>query len=124
MKFGQLLVLGSGCILVSNIYSSRENLPNDHLTRSRSRVPIMPEVGYSTSMLDDVMEFLEGSRRCGFVQDVSAFRNVKRMAPSEEHFTEHNPSVTIYVNDDEWCLSLILSTKLGDCRRSVFLAEK
>jgi len=35
-------------------------------------------------------------------KDVSAIEMLHEWKRLKEHFTEHNPSVTIYVNDDEW----------------------
>ncbi len=67
-------------------------------------VPIHPEVGYSTSNASTmVMEFpCKAPEGAVVSKDVNAIEMLNEWKRLKKHFTEHNPSVTIYVNDSEW----------------------
>jgi len=67
-------------------------------------VPVLPEVGYSSSTATTlVMEFPVKAPDTAIVaKDVSAIEMLTEWKRLKEHFTEHNPSVTIYAGDDEW----------------------
>jgi len=67
-------------------------------------VPYHPEVGQSkedanTYVLEFPMKSPEGSI---FKDDVSAIDQLEHWKMVKENYTEHNPSVTISVGDDEW----------------------
>lgn len=105
---GQLLYVGSGMHPWYAKYFIRRvrisvtdpmlKLVKDH------GVPVFPEVGYSTSnAMTMVMEFpMKAPDGAVTVKDVTALDMLKEWKRLKEHFTEHNPSVTVYVNDDEW----------------------
>lgn len=79
---------------------------NDPLLRlaQEQGVPVQPEVGYSTSNATTmVLEFpVKAPEGAVVSKDVSAIEMLKHWRLLKQHFTEHNPSVTIYVSDDEW----------------------
>ena len=67
-------------------------------------VPVFPEVGYSTSNAATmVMEFPCKAPEGALVnKDVTALEMLEEWKRLKVNFTEHNPSVTIYIGDDEW----------------------
>jgi len=67
-------------------------------------VPALPEVGYSTSNASKmVLEFPCKAPEGALVnKDVTALELLKEWERLKRNFTEHNPSVTIYVGDEEW----------------------
>ena len=67
-------------------------------------MPIKPEVGYSTSNASTmVLEFPVKAPHGVIVnKDISALELLEEWKRLKLNFTEHNPSVTIYVGDDEW----------------------
>lgn len=67
-------------------------------------VPCHPEVGQteenaSTFVLEFPLKAPEGAVTS---DDVSALDLLHEWKRIKEHYTEHNPSITIYVGDDEW----------------------
>ncbi|MBX4181382.1 ribonucleoside-triphosphate reductase [Candidatus Parcubacteria bacterium] len=105
---GQLLGVGSGMhTWYSKYYIRRVRISaNDPLLRlARNQgVPVFPEVGYSTANATTmVMEFPCKAPEGALVnKDVSALELLEEWKRLKVHFTEHNPSVTIYVGDSEW----------------------
>ncbi len=105
---GQLLGVGSGMHpWYSKYYIRRVRISaNDPLLKlaQDQRVPVLPEVGYSTSNASTmVMEFpCRAPEGAILSKDVSALTMLDEWKRLKIHFTEHNPSVTIYVNDAEW----------------------
>jgi ribonucleoside-diphosphate reductase alpha chain len=105
---GQLLGVGSGMHpWFAKYYIRRVRISiNDPLLRlaQDQSVPALPEVGYSTSNATTmVLEFpVKAPEGAVLVQDISALTMLREWQRLKEHFTEHNPSVTVYVNDDEW----------------------
>lgn len=105
---GQLLGVGSGMHpWFSKYYIRRVRISvNDPLLKlARDQgVPVFPEVGYSTSTTTTmVLEFpVKAPEGAIVTKDVSALEMLKEWKRLKEHFTEHNPSVTIYASDDEW----------------------
>jgi ribonucleoside-diphosphate reductase alpha chain len=67
-------------------------------------IPILPEVGYSTSTASTmVMEFpIKAPEGALTNKDVTALDMLNEWKRLKTHFTEHNPSVTVYAGDDEW----------------------
>ncbi|MCK5059737.1 MAG: ribonucleoside-triphosphate reductase [Candidatus Pacebacteria bacterium] len=67
-------------------------------------IPYHPEVGQSAdSAITYVLEFPVKAPRGGvFKDDISAIEQLKHWKMVKEHFTEHNPSITISVGDNEW----------------------
>lgn len=105
---GQLLGVGSGMHpWFSKYYIRRVRISaNDPLLKlaEEQGIPVLPEIGYSTSTASTkVMEFPVKAPDTAIVaKDVSALEMLKEWKRLKEHFTEHNPSVTIYASDDEW----------------------
>lgn len=105
---GQLLGVGSGMhTWYSHYYIRRVRISaNDPLLQlaKDQGVPVHPEVGYSTSNASTmVLEFPCKAPDGALVnKDVSALEMLEEWKRIKTNFTEHNPSVTIYVNDDEW----------------------
>lgn len=105
---GQLLGVGSGMHpWFSKYYIRRVRISvNDPLLKlaEEQGVPIYPEVGYSTSTATTmVLEFpVKAPDNAIVAKDVSALEMLHEWKRLKEHFTEHNPSVTIYASDDEW----------------------
>jgi ribonucleoside-triphosphate reductase len=105
---GQLLGVGSGMHpWYSKYYIRRVRISaNDPLLKlaQDQGVPIHPEVGYSTSNASTmVMEFpCKAPEGAVVSKDVNALEMLNEWKRLKKHFTEHNPSVTIYVNDSEW----------------------
>lgn len=105
---GQLLGVGSGMHpWFSRHYIRRVRISaNDPLLRlaQDQGVPVKPEVGYSTSNATTmVLEFpVKAPPGVIVSKDVSALELLEEWRRLKVHFTEHNPSVTIYVSDDEW----------------------
>lgn len=105
---GQLLGVGSGMHPWFAPYFIRRvrisvNDPLLKLAREQG-VPMHPEVGYSTSNATTmVLEFpVKAPEGAVVSKQISALEMLKEWKRLKEHFTEHNPSVTIYVSDDEW----------------------
>lgn len=105
---GQLLYVGSGMHpWFSKYYIRRVRISvNDPLMKmvKEQGIPILPEVGYSTSTASTmVMEFpIKAPEGALTNKDLSAIDMLTEWKRLKEHFTEHNPSVTIYSSDDEW----------------------
>ena len=105
---GQLLGVGSGMHpWYAPYYIRRVRISaNDPLLRlaEDQGVPIRPEVGYSTSNATTmVLEFpVKAPEGAVVSKDVPALAMLHEWKRLKEHFTDHNPSVTIYVSDDEW----------------------
>lgn len=105
---GQLLGVGSGMHpWFSKYYIRRVRISaNDPLLKlaQEQGVPVLPEVGYATSTASTmVMEFPVKAPDSAIVaKDVTALEMLHEWKRLKKHFTEHNPSVTIYASDDEW----------------------
>ncbi len=105
---GQLLGVGSGMHpWFARHYIRRVRISvNDPLLKlaEEQGVPIKPEVGYSTSNASTmVLEFpVKAPKGAVLNKDVSALDLLHEWKRLKKHFTEHNPSVTIYVGDNEW----------------------
>ncbi|MEI7632343.1 MAG: ribonucleoside-triphosphate reductase [bacterium] len=105
---GQLLYVGSGMHpWFSKYYIRRVRISvNDPLMKmvKEQGIPILPEVGYSTSTASTmVMEFpIKAPEGALTNKDVTALDMLTEWKRLKEHFTEHNPSVTIYSSDEEW----------------------
>ena len=105
---GQLLYVGSGMHpWFSRYYIRRVRISvNDPLMKmvKEQGIPILPEVGYSTSTASTmVMEFpIKAPEGALTNKDVTALDMLTEWKRLKEHFTEHNPSVTIYSGDEEW----------------------
>ncbi|HTJ73177.1 MAG TPA: ATP cone domain-containing protein [Verrucomicrobiae bacterium] len=105
---GQLLGVGSGMHpWFAHYYIRRVRISvNDPLLKlaKEQNVPVYPEVGYSTSTTTTmVLEFpVKAPEGAIVARDVSALEMLTEWKRLKEHFTEHNPSVTIYASDDEW----------------------
>ncbi|MBP6860419.1 MAG: ribonucleoside-triphosphate reductase [Candidatus Pacebacteria bacterium] len=67
-------------------------------------VPYFPEVGQSEETANIfVLEFpVQAPKNAICRDDISALDQLAHWKLVKEHFTEHNPSVTISVGDDEW----------------------
>ncbi|PIP87067.1 ribonucleoside-triphosphate reductase [Candidatus Campbellbacteria bacterium CG22_combo_CG10-13_8_21_14_all_36_13] len=105
---GQLLGVGSGMHPWYAPYFIRRvrisvNDPLLKLAREQG-VPIHPEVGYSTSNATTmVLEFpIKAPKGAVFKDQVSAIDFLNEWKRLKVHFTEHNPSATVYVGPDEW----------------------
>jgi len=105
---GQLLGVGSGMHpWFARHYVRRVRISaNDPLLKlaKDQGVRIKPEVGYSTSNASTMVMEFPCKAPAGVIvnKDVSALDLLHEWKRLKEHFTEHNPSVTIYVSDDEW----------------------
>lgn len=105
---GQLLGVGSGMHpWFARYYIRRVRISvNDPLLKlaKDQGVPVYPEVGYSTSTATTmVLEFpVKAPDGAIVAKDISALAKLREWKRLKTHFTEHNPSVTIYVSDDEW----------------------
>lgn len=105
---GQLLGVGSGMHpWFAKYYIRRVRISiNDPLLKlaEEQGVPIFPEVGYSTSTATTmVLEFpVKAPEGAIVAKDVSALTMLEEWKRLKTHFTEHNPSVTIYASDNEW----------------------
>lgn len=105
---GQLLGVGSGMHPWFSKYFIRRvrisvNDPLLQLAKDQG-VPVFPEVGYSTATASTmVLEFpVKAPEGAVVSKDVSALEMLEEWKRLKLNFTEHNPSVTIYVGDDEW----------------------
>lgn len=105
---GQLLGVGSGMhTWYSKYYIRRVRIsvtdPLLQLAKDQG-VPVHPEVGYSTANASTmVLEFPCKAPEGAMVnKDVTALEMLEEWKRLKTHFTEHNPSVTIYVSDGEW----------------------
>jgi ribonucleoside-diphosphate reductase alpha chain len=105
---GQLLGVGSGMhTWYSKYYIRRVRIsvtdPLLQLAKDQG-VPVHPEVGYSTANASTmVLEFPMKAPEGALVnKDVSAMEMLEEWKRLKTHFTEHNPSVTVYVGDNEW----------------------
>jgi len=105
---GQLLGVGSGMhTWYSRYYIRRVRISaNDPLLKlaQDQGVTALPEVGYSTSNASTmVLEFpCKAPNEAMVNKDVTALEMLEEWKRLKVNFTEHNPSVTIYVGDDEW----------------------
>ncbi|MFA7302353.1 MAG: ATP cone domain-containing protein [Candidatus Paceibacterota bacterium] len=105
---GQLLGVGSGMHpWYAPYYIRRVRISaNDPLLKlaEDQGVPIRPEVGYSTSNATTmVLEFpVKAPEGAVVSKDITALAMLEEWKRLKTHFTEHNPSVTIYVSDNEW----------------------
>jgi ribonucleotide reductase alpha subunit len=105
---GQLLGVGSGMhpwfapYFIRRVRISAAD-PLLKLARDQG-VPIKPEIGYSTSNASTmVLEFpIKAPQGAVCVKDVSALDLLQEWKRLKLHFTEHNPSATIYIADNEW----------------------
>lgn len=105
---GQLLGVGSGMHpWFSHYYIRRVRISkHDPLLwfAVDQGIPALPEVGSTvenatTFVLEFPVKAPEGAK---VSDDVSAVDMLKEWRRLKTHFTEHNPSVTIYIGDDEW----------------------
>jgi ribonucleoside-diphosphate reductase alpha chain len=105
---GQLLYVGSGMhTWFAPYYIRRVRISvNDPLMKmiQDQGIPVLPEVGYSTSTASTmVMEFpIKAPEGALTNHDVSALDMLHEWKRLKTHFTEHNPSVTIYAENDDW----------------------
>lgn len=105
---GQLLGVGSGMHpWFAKYYIRRVRISvNDPLLQlaKDQGVPVFPEVGYSSATATTmVLEFpVKAPTGATVSKDVSALEMLEEWKRLKTHFTEHNPSVTIYVGNDEW----------------------
>ena len=105
---GQLLGVGSGMHpWFAKYYIRRVRISvNDPLLKlaKDQGVPMFPEVGYSSATATTmVLEFpIKAPDGAVVAGDVSALTMLEEWKRLKKNFTEHNPSVTIYVGDDEW----------------------
>ncbi|MEK7669102.1 MAG: ATP cone domain-containing protein [Patescibacteria group bacterium] len=105
---GQLLGVGSGMhTWYSHYYIRRVRISaNDPLLKlaQNQGVTALPEVGYSTSNASTmVLEFpCKAPDEAMVNKDVTALEMLEEWKRLKINFTEHNPSVTIYVGDEEW----------------------
>ncbi len=105
---GQLLGVGSGMHpWFAKHYIRRVRISvNDPLLKlaKDQGVPMFPEVGYSTATATTmVLEFpVKAPEGAIVAKDVSALTMLEEWKRLKTHFTEHNPSVTIYASDNEW----------------------
>lgn len=105
---GQLLNVGSGMHpWFSKYFVRRVRISaNDPLLvlMEAHGVPSYPEVGYSTSTSTvRVLEFpIKAPEGAITNEEVTALDMLEEWKRLKQHFTEHNPSVTIYVGEDEW----------------------
>lgn len=105
---GQLLGVGSGMHpWFSEYFIRRVRISaRDPLLKvaEAQGVRVFPEVGYSTSSASTmVLEFpVKAPDGAVTKNEVSALDMLKEWKRIKEHYTEHNPSVTIYVGEDEW----------------------
>jgi ribonucleoside-diphosphate reductase alpha chain len=67
-------------------------------------VPAFPEVGQEASSATTwVLEFPVASPRSRYHKDsVTALYQLKRWLEFKTYYTDHNPSTTVYVGEDEW----------------------
>src|SRR5690606_21431026 len=105
---GQLLGVGSGMHPWFSKYYIRRVRISAHdplFTFAVDQgIPYQPEVGSTEkSATTSVLEFPISAPDAAFVSAVvSALEMLEEWKRLKVHFTEHNPSVTIYVGDDEW----------------------
>lgn len=105
---GQLLGVGSGMHpWYAKFFIRRVRISvNDPLLKlaTDQGVPVFPEVGYSMSTATTmVLEFpIKAPAGAIVASDVSALTMLEEWKRLKIHFTEHNPSVTVYVGEDEW----------------------
>ncbi len=105
---GQLLGVGSGMhTWYAHYYIRRVRIsvtdPLLQLAKDQG-VPIFPEIGYSTSNASTmVLEFpMKAPEGAVVNKDITALELLEEWKRLKVNFTEHNPSVTIYVGDNEW----------------------
>lgn len=105
---GQLLGVGSGMHPWFSPYFIRRvriSATDPLLKLARDQgIPVKPEVGYSTSnSATMVLEFpIKAPEGAITVKDVTAIDMLHEWKRLKFHFTEHNPSATVYVGDEEW----------------------
>jgi ribonucleoside-diphosphate reductase alpha chain len=77
--------------------------PLFHMLREQ-KFPYYPEVGQQEgSATTYVLEFpVKAPRAAVFRNDLSALAQLEYWKAVKQNYTEHNPSVTIYVGNDEW----------------------
>ena len=68
------------------------------------KIPYKPEVGQATGSANTyVIEFpVKAPKSAKFNNDISAVDQLEHWKLVKKNYTEHNPSVTISVGDDEW----------------------
>lgn len=68
------------------------------------KIPFYPEIGqYGDNISTYVLEFpVKAPDGSNFKNDISAIEQLEYWKMVKESYTEHNPSVTISVGDDEW----------------------
>ena len=105
---GQLLGVGSGMhTWYAHYYIRRVRISvNDPLLKlaQDQGVPVHPEVGYSTAnAMKMVLEFPCKAPEGALVnKDVTALEFLEEWRRLKVNFTEHNPSATVYVSDNDW----------------------
>lgn len=105
---GQLLGVGSGMHpWFSKYYIRRVRISgHDPLFEfaKNQGIPYFPEVGSTMKTAKTfVLEFpVKAPKGAVTNEQVSALEMLEEWKRIKVHFTEHNPSVTIYVGDDEW----------------------
>tara|TARA_B100002003_G_C14157437_1_gene557705 strand:- start:11472 stop:13877 length:2406 start_codon:yes stop_codon:yes gene_type:complete len=105
---GQLLGVGSGMhpwYAPYYIRRVRINVTDSLLKLAQEQgVPIKPEIGYSTSNATTmVLEFPVAAPRGAILKDdISALDFLNEWKRLKENYTEHNPSATVFVGDNEW----------------------
>lgn len=105
---GQLLGVGSGMHpWFSKFYVRRVRISaHDPLFEfaKKQGVPYFPEVGQNFETATTfVLEFpVKAPKGAVTSEEVSAIEMLEEWKRIKENFTEHNPSVTIYVGDNEW----------------------
>ena len=77
--------------------------PLFHMLRDQ-KYPYFPEVGQSKeSATTFIFEFpIKAPKGSICKEELTSKKQLEHWKKVKENFTEHNPSVTIYVNEDEW----------------------
>lgn len=77
--------------------------PLFHMLRDQ-KVPFHPEVGQTRDNATTfVVEFpVQAPKKSVFRNDVSALEQLEYWKTVKQSFTEHNPSITIYIGEEEW----------------------
>lgn len=67
------------------------------------KVPYYPEVGQSANPTTYVLEFpVKAPKKAVFKNDLTALEQLEHWKLVKETYTEHNPSITISVGENEW----------------------
>jgi hypothetical protein len=68
------------------------------------KIPYHPEVGQSMDTATTfVLDFpIKAPKKSVFKDDVSALEQLEYWKKVKIDYTEHNPSITVYVGEDEW----------------------